>query len=275
MQPEIREIKHDGIRFHIKVWHPAGNAKGIIFLLHGLSDHSGRFAALAGKYCEAGYLFYAPDLRGNGKTQGRRGHFKNMAQMLDDVDALLADARQNFGNIPIVFHAQSMGGNIALNHLLLRPGGVKAAVVSSPWLRLTQPPSALKTLGGKILKILAPWLQQNNGLKATDLCQDKTITDSYQNDPLIHWKISLGAYFAIRNAGEYAIDHANQLQTPTLLLHSQSDPITAFAASEQFFRQSNQNIEFRSFNGLLHELHNETAKPEIVDGMIGWVKGNT
>jgi alpha-beta hydrolase superfamily lysophospholipase len=67
------------------------------------------------------------------------------------------------------------------------------------------------------------------------------------------------------------MQHASDVALPILLLHSQTDPITSFNASEQFFKSANNFVEFRAFTGLLHELHNETTHPEILKGVVNWV----
>jgi alpha-beta hydrolase superfamily lysophospholipase len=164
-----------------------------------------------------------------------------------------------------------MGGNLALNYLLKHPEQVKAAVISSPWLALTKKPGYFTLLMGKLLVKAAPWLLQNNNLKASDLCHDTSICTRYENDPLIHWKISLKAFFVIEESAAYCMQHAPDVALPILLLHSQTDPITSFNTSEQFFKSANNFVEFRAFTGLLHELHNETTHPEILKGVVNWV----
>jgi len=260
-----------GFKFFVRQWVPVSTPKGIIFLLHGLSDHGNRFAHVADAFTNEGFVFFAPDLRGNGITKGLRGHFKSIDQVMSDIDFLIQNAKNSFPTLPLYIFSQSMGGNLALNYLLRYPESAKAAIVSSPWLRLAVKQAFLKIMFGKLLSKITPWLLQNNGLKSADLCHDQSICDAYDNDPLIHWKISLSTFFVIKNAGEWAIENASNLRTPVLLLHSQSDAITSYAASEEFFKKAGEKVEFRSYIGLFHELHNETHRPEILLGEINWI----
>lgn len=272
MEPTTKYLTNTkGFKFFVRQWTPDSSPKGIIFLIHGLSDHSNRFAHVAETFANGGFVFFAPDLRGNGNSKGLRGHFKTIEQAMDDLDELILFAQESFPSLPLYIYSQSMGGNLALNYILRYPEKVKAAIVSSPWLRLAKKVPLLKLFFGRMLSKIAPWLQQKNGLLSTDLCHDQRICNSYDSDPLIHWKITLSTFFVIKDAGEWAIKNAHTLQTPVLLLHSQTDAITSYTATEEFFKKAGEKAEFRSFTGLFHELHNETSRPEIVKGQLSWI----
>lgn len=272
MEPVTKYVTNSkGLKFFIRQWLPATAPKGVVFLLHGLSDHGNRFAHVAASFNEEGYVFFAPDLRGNGNSKGVRGHMKSIEQAMEDIDELILYAKESFPNMPLYIFSQSMGGNLALNYILRNPDMVDGAIVSSPWLRLTRKLPFIKLIIGRMLSKLIPWFQQRNELKSYDLCHDETICNAYDNDPLIHWKISLSAFFSIKDAGEWAIKNAHNLQTHVLLLHSQTDAITSYSASEEFFKRAGSKAEFRSYTGLFHELHNETARPEILKGAVNWI----
>jgi alpha-beta hydrolase superfamily lysophospholipase len=56
-----------------------------------------------------------------------------------------------------------------------------------------------------------------------------------------------------------------------LLLHSESDPITSFAASEQFYSNSNKILTFLRYKEQFHELHNEPIKAEVLGKIAEWI----
>ena len=260
-----------GFQFFIRNWIPETQPKGIIFLLHGLSDHGGRFTAVAEAMVNAGYIFIAPDLRGNGKSDGKRGHFDSLDQIMTDISFLLHEGSKPYPGLPLILYSQSMGGNLAINFALKFPTAVKCVVASSPWLRLTSPPpSLLQTLASKLVKKF-PSLLIPNGLKSKNLCHDKEICHIYDTDPLIHWKISLSSFFIIKDSGEWAIQNAALLKVPMLLLHSKADPITSYSASNEFSKNSNAFLTFTTFEEQFHELHNESIKNEVVATILDWI----
>jgi len=268
---EFYLTKTDGFCFFVRQWLPDTAPKGLILLVHGLSDHGGRFAFVAEAFAGEGYIFTAPDLRGNGKSDGKRGHFASLGQVMEDIRYFLQECRKAHLDIPVMLYSQSMGGNLAINFSLQFPGEIHGLVASSPWLRLTKPPSAIvESIASKMVKIF-PSLLIPVSLKARELCHDKVICTAYDHDPLIHWKISLSTFFVILKSGEWAIAHASELKIPLLLMHSKADPITSFAASLQFYQNANDLCTFVEFKDLYHELHNEAPKAGIVGNAIKWI----
>ena len=68
----IREISFPSAngRDTIKAWRysPLGVPKGIIQLVHGYGEHSRRYLHMIGRFNQAGYVVYADDHLGHGKT---------------------------------------------------------------------------------------------------------------------------------------------------------------------------------------------------------------
>ncbi len=190
-----------------------------------------------------------------------------------DINFLLQDCRKAHPGIPVMLYSQSMGGNLAINYALRFPGEIICAVASSPWLRLTKPPAPiLQWVVSKLVKLL-PELAISNGINPKDLSHDQLDCNSYDADKLIHGKVSLSTFMNIKNSGEWAIQNASKLQIPLLLMHSDTDPITSFTASEEFYQNANSFLTFLTFKGLFHELHNEPGEKEmIVAKAVDWVE---
>jgi len=79
-------------RIFAQSWLPDGQMKGIICLIHGLGEHSGRYARWAELFAQAGYGMLAPDLSGHGQTEGRKAYVKGYNKLLDCVELV----RSNF-----------------------------------------------------------------------------------------------------------------------------------------------------------------------------------
>jgi alpha-beta hydrolase superfamily lysophospholipase len=260
-------------RFFVRKWIPETPPKGLLLLLHGLSDHGGRFTLVAEAFATEGFIFIAPDLRGNGKTEGKRGHFDTLDQMMADIKFLLEDCKKSYPGIAVMLYSQSMGGNLAINYALRFPDEIKSVVASSPWLRLTKPPANPVLWAAALLRKISPSFTIPNGLNADDLCHDNEISLAYVNNPLNHGKVSVSTFFNIKDSGEWTIMNASKLKIPVLLMHGDADPITSYAASQEFHNNSNSFLTFLTFKGLFHELHNEpTQKAMIVGKAVEWVK---
>lgn len=268
---EFDHIVSSNLHFHFREWLPADKPKALVFLIHGLSDHGGRFSGVAETLTRNGFVFIAPDLRGNGRSSGKKGHFDSYDQVMDDLDLLIEIARQKHRDIPLFIYGQSMGGNLALNYGLRRGQNLSGIIASSPWLRLTRPPNPLvQGIGSAIGKIF-PGLVIPNGLVAEDLTHTKSISDAYRNDPLVHGKISLNTFRIITESGEWAIQNAHRLKFPLLLLHGTSDNITSMEASREFSNKLQAEHTFETWEGLRHELHNEPSSENVLSHIVNWM----
>lgn len=260
-----------GENLFARYWKPESAPRAAICLLHGLSDHSGRFEYVGNMLAEHGYAFIAPDLRGNGKSPGRHGHFDSIDQVICDISSVIEYIKSNHPGLPVFVYGQSMGGNLAISFALKFPALINGVISSSPWLRLANPPAKFVTSVARLLQPIFPGMLIPNGLKSADLSHDEAIQKAYDSDPLIHWKISLNTFFIIRNSGEQAIEKAETLGVPLLLMHGDSDMITSFEASSEFARKAGNKCTFIRWPGLFHELHNEPAKEHVLGKMIEWL----
>src|SRR5213079_48159 len=65
----------------------AAAPRAAILALHGWADHAGRWRDVGERLCAAGYSTYVLDLRGHGRSGGRRGHLSRFSQLLGDLQA--------------------------------------------------------------------------------------------------------------------------------------------------------------------------------------------
>ena len=59
--------------------------KGVLALVHGLGEHSGRYCAVVRALTKAGYAVYAFDNQGHGKSEGQRGHIDRWQDYRDNT----------------------------------------------------------------------------------------------------------------------------------------------------------------------------------------------
>src|SRR5437762_11342535 len=110
----------DGTQLHEKVWAPSGVPSGTVAILHGYGEHIGRYDEVAGVLVAAGWSVRGLDLRGHGRSSGRRGHITHFGQYLDDAGALVGRARAGSDG-PVYLLGHSLGGLIATSFVLGAP----------------------------------------------------------------------------------------------------------------------------------------------------------
>jgi alpha-beta hydrolase superfamily lysophospholipase len=249
---------------------PPQNCKAVVVLVHGLGEHAGRYRQLAHWLTEGGYALLVYDQQGHGQSGGQRGHADH-ARLQEDVGAVLKEARRLQPRTPLFLYGHSMGGNVALSALLqhvVSPRGLAGLVLSAPWLKLAfSPPPALVALA-RLMARLYPAFSQPNRLKPEWLSRDPAVGRAYEEDPLVHDRISAGLFWQLTEAGLGALQ-ADHPQVPMLVLHGSDDVITSYKASQRFARAS--GATFLSGSDLRHEQHNEPEGREVVQQVMDWM----
>jgi alpha-beta hydrolase superfamily lysophospholipase len=261
----------DGLQLYGQSWEPDEKPKAVVCLLHGFKEHSSRYSHLAKALVNNAYSMFAIDLRGHGKSQGRRGDTPSYNALLDDIDQLYKTAEERYPDTPCYLYGHSLGGNIALNYIFSPRRKPAGAIISGPWLRLSfEPPAARVTLA-RIMNGIWPTFSQPVGLETAALSRDTQIVNAYENDPLVHDQISARMYLEIHMAGLRALDHAAKLSVPILLMHGSADRICSPDASGEFAASAGELCTFKLWDGFYHEIHNEPEKDEVFAYLLAWL----
>ena len=245
--------------------------KAIICMVHGHGEHIERYQHLAKVFNEADYTFIGFDHRGHGKSEGKRGHTPSYETLLDDIESFLAEISEYYPSQPLILYGHSMGGNLVLNYTLRRKPKVKGVIATGPWLKLAFEPSAIQVFLGKTMDKIYPAFIQNSGLNTSALSHDPEIVHAYENDPLVHDKISARLFVAMYESGLWALEHAKEFPLPLLLMHGGADQITSAQASREFAEKVGSDITLKIWDNLYHEIHNEPEKADIFKTIINWV----
>jgi alpha-beta hydrolase superfamily lysophospholipase len=251
-----------------RVWEPENAVKGVLCLVHGLGEHSGRYAPAADFLTQAGYVLLAVDLRGHGKSPGKRGHASSYRLLLDDVRRLLAAAEERYPALPLFLYGYSMGGNLVLNFALRFRPAVRGLVVTSPWLELVFQPSRWKVRFARAVRPFWGSFSQKTGLHSGAL----TIGREDEPDPLAHDRISANLFLSMAEAGKWALEHAGSLSVPMLLMHGSGDQVTSLQASERLAARCPGGLcTFQRWEGYTHEMHHDAAGGPILRCMTDWL----
>jgi len=191
----------DGILLYMRRW-DVESPKAAICLVHGLGEHSGRYEHVAKFFNRNNISFSAFDLRGHGRSEGRRGHAE-YEKLLDDIELFLQSCEYS---CPKIIYGHSMGGNLALNFLLRRDADVAGGIISAPFLRLPKELPKYLYFVLKILNVIAPSIQLSNGINPELISRDEEVVKNYISDPLVHNKISPRFILQSIEAGKWAIE---------------------------------------------------------------------
>lgn len=271
IQKDLNWTSKDGINIVAHTWEPEEAPKAAITLVHGFGEHCVRYTPYFNFLVNEGFAILGFDLRGHGKSDGKRGAIKSYNVVMDDIETALNKTKKLFPTAPQFIYGHSMGGNLAFNYLLKRKPNLAGGILTSPWLALANDPNFLVKGMVTFLKNFIPNLTINSGMELKYISTDTTEVDKYRNDPLNHGRISFRLFSDITKTGLWAIAHSNKLQIPVLLMHGSADKITSPLASKLAAKGNKEKIEFVEWPGKYHELHNETNRSEIAQSVINWI----
>jgi acylglycerol lipase len=260
----------DGFPMYGQAWHPESEAKGAICLVHGLGEHTGRYAHVAARLTDSGYAMLGCDLRGHGKTGGPRGHYPNYEQVMKDVRSMLEFLKVKYPTQPTFLYGHSLGASIVLNYGIRMHPELNGVVATSPGLKTGVPVAPALLTAGKVLYAIAPTFGLNNGLDLSNLSKDPAVIDKYTSDPLVHPKISARFAMDFMNSGLYALEHAAEFTLPLLIQIGEADHIVSVPAATEFAGKA-PNCTFKTWPTLCHETHNEPEQNQVLDNMIHWL----
>lgn len=268
---EMLWTSYDGLPLFAQKWAPDGEIKGVINLVHGLGEHSGRYAHWAERFNRAGYALASFDLRGHGRSGGRRGDTPSFDHFADDITILLEKTKEIYPDIPAFIYGHSLGGMLVLFYLIQRQPELKGAVVTSPGLRTMIDQQKAKIAAVKALGALLPKVSIPNGLEIEGLARDERVIVEYQNDPLVHDRVSLRMGKGMINTIEFIFKNAALIKIPLLLMHGSGDRICYASGSEELASLMDENCSLQLFEECYHELHNEPEKDDVFNFLIEWI----
>ena len=262
----------DGLQLVGRSWEPAGEPRAVVCLVHGLGEHCGRYQHVAAALNEAGFAVLACDQRGHGRSAGKRGVIPSYDALMDDIGLLLEQASQRYPGKPRFLYGHSLGGNEVINYALRRKPALAGVVATSPGLRTAFKPPAAQLAVGRLMNKLWPAFTMPNGLELAAISRDPAVVEAYQQDPLVHDRLSARLGMELLESGEWAIAHAGEFPVPLLLMHGTADRLTSYEASQEFASKA-PNCTLKLWDGLYHETHNEPEKDAVIAYIVAWVNG--
>ncbi len=223
-------------RVHVDVYPARGTARGTVVFVGGLSNHALGSASFEHQLSLRGWNVVGVDLRGHGRSSGRRGDF-TIPMMLEDIAAAGAYAKDRFGGAVAVM-GSSLGGFYALcaaNAI----DGFEVAV--SHWIYLPNEPITKQDARMRPIALLLDKLVPNLRLPTKQVanwdgvCEDPMLRQKCFDDPLMAWKYSARAL-----ASGFRYDPPRpltKLRLPHLVLIGEQDTMTPMPYTRKIYEQ--------------------------------------
>lgn len=246
------------------------NTKADVLLTHGMGEYSGKYGHVGRFFGQHGYRLCSYDLRGHGRSPGRRGHIRDYVELLDDLETAMHHHQRE--GVPMCLYGHSFGAQITLNYLLQRRPPVAGAIIASPLLKLGFQPSPVKVVLAKLLLKLWPSFTQSGPNDRTLLTRDLAFLDSLPSPELLHHKVSARMYHEIIEGARRAREGASRYDCPMLVIQGEEDTMISVAATRDFFEAlAVADKTLRMHPGMKHETQNEIGRETVLAEMVEWM----
>ncbi len=265
----------DGFQLFERWWVPEGETKAVVVIVHGLAEHSGRYAHVAQRLNENGYAVYTFDLRLHGRSGGAKAFAKSFDDYLADLDVFLAKVREREPQKPLFVLGHSMGGAITTLHTITRKPDIRGLMLSAAALKMGDDISPILIGLSGIIGSIFPKLPTVK-LDSGAISRDPEVIRSYDTDPLNYrggTPARTGAEIvrATRMIGE----RMEEIAVPLLIMHGTRDRLANIEGSKELNeRARSADKTLKLYEGLYHEILNEPEKDEVMADIIEWMNSH-
>lgn len=262
----------DGTRLYTRTWWPEESPRAGVVLVHGAGEHCGRYEYVSSRLCGAGVAVFGFDLRGHGRSAGRRGHVQSFDEYVGDVHTITQRAAAALPGRPLFMYGHSMGGLVATLAAAGDQAPYRGLVLTSPLFAPAISIPAFMRAAAVVLNTVYPVAGIRSGIPSLYLSHDVEVGRAYDADPLVSHTVTPRWFFAMNRACAAAANMAAGIRLPVLLLQAGDDHLVSARQSRVVFDLFGAaDKEFHIFDGLYHELHNEPDKDAILDLVINWL----
>ncbi|KAI6682273.1 hypothetical protein NL676_036154 [Syzygium grande] len=258
-------------------WFPAtGEVRGILVIIHGLNEHSGRYAHFAKQLTSCNYGVYAMDWIGHGGSDGLHGYVPSLDHVVADTGAFLEKIKSDNPGIPCFLFGHSTGGAVVLKAASYPyiEDMLEGIILTSPALRV-KPAHPIVGAVAPLFSLVAPRFQFKGANKrGIPVTRDPVALLAKYSDPLVYTgPIRVRTGHEILRISSYLMRNIKYITVPFFVLHGTADRVTDPLASQDLYNEAASKFkDIKLYEGFLHDLLFEPERDEIGQDIINWME---
>jgi alpha-beta hydrolase superfamily lysophospholipase len=268
-------IGFEGRELFFQSWRPNGVPRAAIAIVHGGVEHSSRYQSLVDSLVEKGFALAGLDLRGHGRSKGKRGHVMDWNEIREDLTCYLTKVQKEFPGTPLYAYGNSMGGTIILDYGTRHSSALSGAILAGAG--IAQAPDATRgrralLFAARALSALWPTLSLNTRLDLSSLIRDPEVLEEYLHDSLILSTVSarFGAEFMKTIA--WVGSHPSDWKLPVLMLYGSEEIFASLDEIREFFGGLGcEDKELIIYEGAYHALHCDPLREQVFSDIESWI----
>jgi len=264
MNNEYREIiSFDGTLLKCLI-RETGSSQWLI-VSHGLGEHSRRHEYLL-KLFSQNFNIAIYDLRGHGKSGGKRAFVEDFSEFLKDLHSVIGYLKKEFSMTRYTLFGHSMGGlitaaylqNMAPKEFYPEKVFLSSPAVAAPGMMGPLFSNAPKFLYDGLIKL--PTLPLEGMLDLKKLSHDSRVYEAYVKDDLCQLKIHTKLFFEILKTARDVFSRPLRAECPLYVSIGTGDALVHPKILIDYFQNIEKRALLKIIDGGYHELHNEIEK---------------
>lgn len=263
-------VSAGGVKIFVRSWRPQAAPRAVVVICHGVNSHGGQYFWSAERLAAAGYVVYALDLRGRGKSEGERFYVGDVKEYVADVSTVIRQAKANDPGLAVFLLGHSAGGVVSCTYTLDNQSQLAGLICESFAFKVPAPDFVLGII--KWLSGFAPRLKVLT-LHNKDFTRDPKALAALNGDPLIkNEKQPAKTVAALVRADERLKREFPKITLPVFILHGTADKATVPQGSQFFYDTAgSKDKTLRLYEGHFHDLLNDIGKEGVMDEIENWI----
>lgn len=301
----IKHKSRDSKELSLYKWEPENkeNIKGIVQIVHGSCEHSGRYRDFSSFLVQNGYVVYSNDHRGHGLTAESEEELGFIADkngwevLVEDVLEINKLINNDYPNLPIFMIGHSMGSFIARHYATLYGNTIKGVVLSGTAhnnrlllkFAITLSDIYIKIHGNRYRSKFINYLTygafnrkvSSHRTKYDWICIDEKVVDEYEKDVYCGYIFTSNAFKEMFRGLYYITNIKNIKKTPKdlpiLLLSGKKDVVgnegkMVIECYEKYKEAGIEDLDIKLYEKMRHEILNEVGKKEVYEDILSWIR---
>lgn len=304
---EIFSFKdQDEVEIFVYKWKPDPkiHIKAVIQIAHGGAEHAGRYAHVGEAYSKAGYVVYANDHRGHGKTGQHAGRLGTLGlgdwdRMVRNLKELTDIIKEAYPERPVFLLGHSMGSFLVQKYIQMWGKDLKGVLLTGTTGELMMPSAQidLEDMQRRVAEkgLDAPAEEFSELVKAYNepfdpaktgfdwLTRDEAEVQRYIDDPLSGFDLSYGFIIELGRS-LFSLGDREKLQKipkdlPIYIFVGSMDPASGMGKGAKVLFNSYQelgikDIMYKEYPDARHELFNEINREEVIQDVLMWLNAH-
>ncbi|KAJ8479641.1 hypothetical protein OPV22_023368 [Ensete ventricosum] len=261
---------------YCRSWVPAsGDLRGILVIIHGLNEHSGRYSHFAKQLMACNFGVYAMDWIGHGGSDGLHGYVPSLDYVVEDTGKFLEKVKSENPGVPCFLFGHSTGGAVVLKAASYpcMEAMVEGIILTSPALRV-KPAHPIVGAVAPIFSLVLPKFQfKGANRRGIPVSRDPAAMSAKYSDPLVYTRpIRVRTGHEILRISSYLLQNMKSITVPFFVLHGTADRVTDPLASQDLYNvAASRHKDIKLYEGFLHDLLFEPERDEVAGDIINWM----